>query len=247
MGVPRLLSQFAVICWVGLSSLLFTTASFAESASAPALYKEALTAIRSKQPEVAIPLMKKAAKMGYPAAESAMGDYYYKGRYLKKDYQKALKWYQKSVNQDDKYGQYGLALMYYHGHGVKQNYKLSYQYNLMSAKQGLPIAIYNVGYMQYHGYGVKKNKKQALRWYKASGRKGYIDGMYNAAHMLLNGLGVKKNQTEGLMWMYQAARLKDKGALRILKKYSVRGSAPADFYLSLLYYKGKGRKEGCRT
>ena len=90
MGVRRLLSQFAVICWVGLSILLLSIPSFAESASAAALYQEALTAMKNKQPEAAVPLMKKSAKMGYPAAESAMGDYYYKGKYLKKDYQLLL-------------------------------------------------------------------------------------------------------------------------------------------------------------
>ena len=56
------------------------------------------------------------------STEFKLGQKYYKGEGVPRDYKKAFEWYEKSAEINDKKAQYKLALMYYKGQGTKQNY-----------------------------------------------------------------------------------------------------------------------------
>lgn len=47
-----------------------------------------------------------------------MGECYYYGRGVLKDYQEAVKWYHKAADQDDADAQYNLGICFYWGNGI---------------------------------------------------------------------------------------------------------------------------------
>ena len=55
-------------------------------------------------------------------AQTKIGLVYMKSLKVKKGYDEALKWLQKSSKQNDEFGLYLLAAIYYNGFGIKQDY-----------------------------------------------------------------------------------------------------------------------------
>lgn len=51
-------------------------------------------------------------------AQCKMGECYYYGRGVLKDYQEAVKWYHKAADQDDADAQYNLGICFYWGNGI---------------------------------------------------------------------------------------------------------------------------------
>lgn len=63
-----------------------------------------------------------AAELGEANAQNALGDMYYEGQSVQRDYEEALKWQRKAAEQGYKGAQCLLAQMYYFGEGVEVNY-----------------------------------------------------------------------------------------------------------------------------
>ena len=62
----------------------------------------------------------KEAKNGDPEAQCYLGFMYVEGKETKKNYQEALKWFEKSAEQNFAPSQYMMGLAYYSGDGVKK-------------------------------------------------------------------------------------------------------------------------------
>ncbi len=74
------------------------------------------------------------AKAGHAEAQNSLGDLYYYGESVPKDYGEAAKWYRMAAEQGHDEAQYELGNMYYNGVGVPQNYILAHAWvNLASA------------------------------------------------------------------------------------------------------------------
>ena len=55
---------------------------------------------------------------------------------MKRDYDKALEYFELSAKQGNSYAQYNSGMMYDHGHGVKVNNEKAKEYYELSAVQG---------------------------------------------------------------------------------------------------------------
>ncbi len=62
-----------------------------------------------------------AAERGDARAQCILGDLYYNGIGVTKDYAESLNWYKKAAEQDDVKAQTNLGFMYKNGVGVKKN------------------------------------------------------------------------------------------------------------------------------
>ena len=62
-----------------------------------------------------------AAEQGLADSQYNLGRMYYKGVGVKKDYKKAIQWYEAAILAGNIESQYALALMYYNGEGIEQD------------------------------------------------------------------------------------------------------------------------------
>jgi TPR repeat protein len=110
--------------------------------------------------------IRKAAELGYSAAQNNLGYAYSSGSGVLKDDKEAVKWYRKSAEQDNADGQYNLGVMYSNGRGVLKDYKEAVKWYRKAAEQGSVAAQGNLGVMYAKGEGVLKDLSKAKYWIK---------------------------------------------------------------------------------
>jgi TPR repeat protein len=91
---------------------------------------------------------------------------YENGHGVKQDYSEALKWRQKSANQEEETGQLSLGRMYENGHGVKQDYVEAYKWIFLGAENGFEKATKELPLLETHMTPEKilEAKKRAENW-----------------------------------------------------------------------------------
>ena len=201
------------------------------------------------------------AMAGYASAQNNLGNMYYWGYGVERDYAEALRWYRKSADQGDATAQNNLGKMYYWGDGVKKDYAEAVRWYKKSADQGKDSAQYNLGFMYKNGYGVEKDAAEAVRWYRKSAEQGCASAQYNLGNMYYWGYGVEKDYAEAVKWYKKSAGQgcasaqnslgdmyyygygveKDAAeAVRWFRKSAEQGCASAQYNLGNMYYWGYG-------
>ena len=193
-----------------------------------------------------VEVMKDYAYDGNKHAQAKLGQAYMRGFGVKKDYDEALKWLQKSSDQNYEVGHYLLAIMYYNGFGVKQDYaKAAYLINRAAFGDGsfstgglLDAAtlyrrdaniIYGRGLICRDGlYNREVNKKLALELFIEAAQKGSIEANFTLGDMYEYGKDVKQNYDKAVEYYATAARSDDKRSLARLKSLSDKGNTLAE-------------------
>ena len=148
--------------------------------------------------------MSKRAKGGEVEALVEVGNAYFKGNGVKRDLEKAAKWYYEAIQRGNE--------------EVKENFYSFYSKQLEKyAKSGDAQAQYEVGCAYQKGDGVDRNIKTAAEWYMMAADQGHeqsfekLSSTYNKdlekiakkgdkraqialAKCYLNGIGVDKNK-----------------------------------------------------
>lgn len=78
----------------------------------------------------------KKAKRGNRDAQFAVGEKYYKGNGVDKNYAEAVKWYRKAAEHGYAKAQCDLGTCYYEGHGVSKDYQEALKWYSKAAEQG---------------------------------------------------------------------------------------------------------------
>lgn len=78
---------------------------------------------------------KKSAELGNAEAQNSLGDCYYYGRGVNKDYTKAVEWYKKAAEQGYGIAQKNLGICYRYGYGVTQNLEQAIKWDKKVAEQ----------------------------------------------------------------------------------------------------------------
>lgn len=79
----------------------------------------------------------KYAKWGDIYSQGMLGDRYYHGKGVDRDYEKAVYWYKLSAEQGVKQAQYNLARCYELGHGIKQSRENALEWYKKAAEKGV--------------------------------------------------------------------------------------------------------------
>ena len=118
-----------------------------------------------------------------------LGEYYRHGYYVKIDHKKALGWYEKAANENDKNGLYALGISYYLGLGVEQNYEYAYEYFEEASIFDSVQSFYMLGICSLNGYGTKKSMLEALNWFSLGKKYGNKDcsDMYEKLYLIYVG------------------------------------------------------------
>lgn len=154
--------------------------------------------------------MKYLAENGNIDAAKKVGNYYYDGTGVKKDYLEALKWYKKAALLGDQWSEIRLGEMYRDGKGTPSDIDESKKWFEKISVFGNTAAIANI--LNLYSTGILE-KDQSYEKYmddlKRLAENGNIDAAKKIGNIYYDGIGVKKNYSEAIKWYEKAALLGD--------------------------------------
>ena len=116
-----------------------------------------------------------------------IGEMYFKGKgNIPKDYNLALKWFNISAENGNKYANNRLGDMYKKGLGVDKNYQKAFNLYEKASNNGCSESQYNIAMMYFKGIGLEEDYDQGLSWLQTSANNGYAEAQYALAVILLN-------------------------------------------------------------
>ncbi len=124
------------------------------------------------------------AEFGDNTAQLLVGDAYYNGQDVERNYTEAAKWYRKAADAGLAKARVDLGNLYYSGQGVQQDYSEAAKWFRLAAEQGNPSAQYNIGDLYANGLGVEEDHAEAVKWYRlAADQKSEVAQMNLAAEL----------------------------------------------------------------
>jgi uncharacterized protein len=106
---------------------------------------------------VALQSVLPSAEGGLGTIEALMGDVYYYGHGVARDYTEAARWYRRAAENSNVMAQSTLGDIYYYGRGVPQDFVEAGQWWQLAAEQGMAVAQLNLGVMYANGDGVPQD------------------------------------------------------------------------------------------
>lgn len=92
--------------------------------------------------------------------------------YNGKNYEEALKWWEKAAQLGETAAQYNLGHMYHAGEGTDKNESKAFYWYRKSAEGGHPGGQYNIGVYYLYGVETPVNKEEALKWFRLAAEQG---------------------------------------------------------------------------
>lgn len=107
------------------------------------------------------------AEHGNPEKQKELGDLYYKGNGVAKDYTEAEKWYRLSAEQGYAPGQFEMGLCNETKNGAE-----AVKWYRLAAEQGYAPGQYRLAHCYEWGIGVTRSDTEAYKWYKKAADQG---------------------------------------------------------------------------
>jgi TPR repeat protein len=98
---------------------------------------------------------------GVGTIEALIGDVYYYGPGVSRDYTEAARWYRRAAINSNAMAQSTLGDIYYYGRGVPQDFLEAVKWWELAAEQGVAVAQLNLGVMYANGDGVPQDYVKA--------------------------------------------------------------------------------------
>ena len=129
--------------------------------------------------EEAFPIFQTLAAENNRRAQFELGEMYFHGNFVERNYVKAMEHYTSAANlyDDDVYSPDDsyedafnkIGYLYERGLGVDQNYLQAARYFRIAALGGNKHACCNLAYLYEHGFGVSASNQAAVYWYSQAG------------------------------------------------------------------------------
>ena len=145
------------------------------------------------------------AEQGHAEAQYNLGECYYFGRGVSKDYAEAVKWYRQAAEQGNAEAQIRLGDFYRDGQGVSQDSAEAVKWYRQAAEQGNAEAQIRLGDCYHDGQGVSQDSAEAVKWYRQAAEQGRADAQYMLGECYHYGQGVSQDFAEAVKWYRQAA------------------------------------------
>ena len=156
--------------------------------------------LRPFEPEKGVKLLEQAAAEGDLFAVHTLGQIYYEGRGVEKDWAKARKLFEKAAAAGHTFSMNSLGRMYQRGETVTADPALARRYWEESAARGDIYGLDNVGFVYLEGIGAPKDPTQAIEYFKKASDLGHPEAPNNIGRLYLLGLGVPKSTEEARRW-----------------------------------------------
>ncbi len=186
--------------------------SSATAQNADSLNTLAVSLIKEKDFDRAIPMLQQAAEAGHPEAQFNLSEILFQGIGVKVNPVEANLWLRKAALQEHVNAQYKLAYNYSLGTGVTKDLAQAFHWFEKAAENDDIEAQFIVIGMLLNGQGVKKDVPGALAWaqqlavrenpenIELSGK--ITSARLNIAQLYLNGdNGVRRDQFEAYKWL----------------------------------------------
>ena len=141
--------------------------------------------------------------------------YYYGAAEIKKDYEKAFKYFSESEKEIT--SKEHLGKCYYYGHSVEKNYQKALDI-FKSIENSSRLSQYYLGEMYRLGNCVSKNLEQAYIYYKKAAEKNYPQAQYQLGQAYLLGEGTSVDIEKAIFWFEKSAKEGSQDAQRELDK-----------------------------
>lgn len=197
-----------------------------EKYNAQHLYDLGIEYFNSQNYENAIECYSKAAELGLSEAQNELGNMYYYGWGVERDFSKAFNYYRNAAKAGYVDAQNSLGECYLLGKGIDRDNEEAIKWIKKAAEQGNVSAQNSMGEFYLLGVaGLSQNYTEAVKWYQKAANQGYSLAQNNLGCMYLNGYGVDVDYFKSTKYFRLAAE---------------QGSAAAQYNLGNAYYDGKG-------
>jgi TPR repeat protein len=180
--------------------------------------------------------VKAAAAKGNADALFQLGQYYYFGTGVAKNYLTANKWLTKAAAKKNISAMLLLGEMYSEGLGVKKDPAKSIDWMKKAATGGSSDAAYELGEMYEEGMGVTANMTEAVKWYNIAADKGDVDAMIALGFCYMEGDGVTADPKTGSGWFLKAAAAGEPDAMRYMGDYYAQSDLGNDCLKAIEWY-----------
>jgi len=200
---PRL----AVLIFAGVAVAIFSFSAFSPSFQ-----------IFEPRTDYKIQKLTARAESGDAKSQNVLGWRYYRGHGVKKDKEKAFKWWMKSAQQGYTRSESDIGWSYRRGHGVKRNYDKAFEWSMKAALKGYTYAEGSVGWLYGTGNGVEKDYGKSFEWHMKAAEKGHAHSESWVAWLYEKGYGVEQSHTKAIEYYERAAARNYKYAIKRLKR-----------------------------
>ena len=154
--------------------------------------------------------LRKIAESNNLDAMRRMGNFYYDGVGVKKDYSEAAKWYEKCSAIGDSWSRNRLGEMYRDGKGVPTDYDKAAHLFIASAKRNNVLAANNAILLYVTGQtGDRSTYESAMKIMESIAESNNIDAMRRMGNFYYSGVGVKKDYSEAAKWYEKCSAIGD--------------------------------------
>lgn len=175
-----------------------------------------------------------------------LGAMYYGGEFIPRDFRKAIRYYEKATQSDDKETQLrawtNLGYCYYYGRDIPVDDEKAFNCYMRAAVQRDANALYKVGDMYRYGRYVKKDEQMALLFYEQALREvyenypEYPDIAKRIGECALYGIGMEKD-------IYRALDMLTKSELKTYTKIRERDPFAASLLPKIQRMLNEARKQ----
>ena len=185
-------------------------------------FTEALSAIGAKDYKTAFNIVMRLVKKEVPhvdhgtSASFILGHLYHHGYGVDQDYNEAIKWYHRALEEEDDAGDVmrEIGLMHEAGQGVTQDYKEAVRWFRRAAEKGDRNGQFDLGLSYFNGQGVIQDYKEAERFWRLAAEDGHLESQNSLGHLYAQGKGVIKDYAIAYMWFNIAASRGNKIAVK---------------------------------
>jgi TPR repeat protein len=117
-------------------------------------------------------VLRPLALRGDAEAQLKVGEMYFFGRSVAKDYPKAKFWFVRAAGQGLAEAAHKLGIMYANGYGIRKDDAKAFSWYHLAAEQGHPKAQSDLGSAYASGQGVPQNIVLAYMWFSLSAEQG---------------------------------------------------------------------------
>jgi hypothetical protein len=142
------------------------------------------------------------AKAGDAKSQYKLGNVYYLGDGVRRDYSQAEFWYRKAAEQGDPDSQFMLGGLYHFGQGVPQDSAQAFAWVKKAADQGHTDAEFFISTCYSEGWGVPKDDVQGMVWLRKAAEQGHFNSQFMLGRAYEAGdFGVPQDYAEAYFWL----------------------------------------------
>jgi len=128
--------------------------------------------VRSRTLSHTAAVYRERAERGDANAEYELGEMYFRGAGVPRDYAEAIRWTRMAADEGYAKAASALGYFYYGGLGVGKSYSDAVHWFSIAAAKGDAVGELDLGYMFRRGQGVPQDDRQAFRWISQSASRG---------------------------------------------------------------------------